>query len=282
MAHIPDGILSAPVLIGGAAVALGGVTLGLRSLSDRAIPRAAILSAAFFTASLISVPVGPSSVHLLLSGLMGIMLGIAIFPAVGGCPHFAGFAVRLWRPDDIGRQHRQYRPARLLSLPWPSARSSARPHSSAMRAGLSALIGALSVLGTGGLVALSLALSAPEYTPVASVLLATYLPLALAEAFVTAAVVGFLSRVQPDALSLATGSCDFMMRFLFIALASLALFASPANAHKLKVFATVKGDHIAGYCLFHRRWPCARDQMDSQRCLRRHSGRRHHGHGRDL
>ena len=41
-----------------------------------------------------------------------------------------------------------------------------------------------------------------------------------------------------------------MMRFLFIALASLALFASPANAHKLKVFATVKGDHIAGYAFF--------------------------------
>ncbi|WP_321447854.1 cobalamin biosynthesis protein CbiL [uncultured Cohaesibacter sp.] len=41
-----------------------------------------------------------------------------------------------------------------------------------------------------------------------------------------------------------------MMRFLFIALASLALFANPANAHKLKVFATVKGDHIAGYAFF--------------------------------
>lgn len=41
-----------------------------------------------------------------------------------------------------------------------------------------------------------------------------------------------------------------MIRFLLIALASLALFASPANAHKLKVFATVKGDHIAGYAFF--------------------------------
>ena len=41
-----------------------------------------------------------------------------------------------------------------------------------------------------------------------------------------------------------------MIRFLLIALASLALFASPANAHKLKVFATVKGDHIGGYAFF--------------------------------
>ena len=82
MAHIPDGILSAPVLIGGALLAAAGVAWGLRRLDDRAIPRAAVLSAALFAGSLVAIPVGPSSVHLLLSGLMGIMLGAAAFPAV--------------------------------------------------------------------------------------------------------------------------------------------------------------------------------------------------------
>ena len=72
MAHIPDGILAAPVLIGGAVLAAGGVALALRQIDDRAIIRTAILSATFFAGSLISVPVGPSSVHLLLSGLMGV------------------------------------------------------------------------------------------------------------------------------------------------------------------------------------------------------------------
>jgi cobalt/nickel transport system permease protein len=38
MAHIPDGILSAPVLVGGALLAAGGVALGLRSLDDRLVP----------------------------------------------------------------------------------------------------------------------------------------------------------------------------------------------------------------------------------------------------
>ncbi|WP_321336349.1 cobalt transporter CbiM [uncultured Cohaesibacter sp.] len=205
MAHIPDGILSAPVLIGGAAVALAGVTLGLRSLNDRAIPRTAILSAAFFTASLISVPVGPSSVHLLLSGLMGIMIGVAIFPAVGVALILQALLFGFGGLTTLGVNTVNIAlPGFVLAMViGPIIRSS---HSSAIRAGLSALVGGLSVLGTGGLVALSLALSAPEYTPVASVLLATYLPLALAEAFITAAVVGFLSRVQPDALRLASGA----------------------------------------------------------------------------
>ncbi|MBC7907229.1 MAG: energy-coupling factor ABC transporter permease, partial [Rhodospirillaceae bacterium] len=33
MAHIPDGILSAPVLAAGMAVSLGGIGLGLRRLA---------------------------------------------------------------------------------------------------------------------------------------------------------------------------------------------------------------------------------------------------------
>jgi cobalt/nickel transport system permease protein len=68
-------------------------------------------------------------------------------------------------------------------------------------AGLAAAAGALAVLGTGGLVALSIGLSAPEFTPLASVLLATYLPLALVEAFITAVVVTFLRKVSPEALA---------------------------------------------------------------------------------
>ena len=82
MAHIPDGVLSAPVLIGGAALAVAGLALGLRSLDERDIPKTAILAAVFFTASLVAIPIGPSSIHLLLSGLMGLVLGTRAIPAV--------------------------------------------------------------------------------------------------------------------------------------------------------------------------------------------------------
>ena len=61
---------------------------------------------------------------------------------------------------------------------------------------LAGLVGVLAVFGTGALVALTLYLSSSAYVPVASVMLATYLPLAIVEGFVTASVVGFLSRVR--------------------------------------------------------------------------------------
>lgn len=199
MAHIPDGILSAPVLIGGGVVAAAGAALGLRRLDDRMIPRVAILAAAFFAGSLIAVPVGPSSVHLLLSGLMGIMLGTATFLAVlvalllqallfgfGGLTTLGVNTVNIALPGVV-----------FGLLLGPVIRSTTRP---ALRFAAGALAGALPVLGTAGLVALSLWLSSTDYVPVASVVAATYLPLALGEAFVTAAVVSFLARVQPDAL----------------------------------------------------------------------------------
>ena len=82
MVHVVDGVLSAPILIGGVSIAITGVALGLRSIEPDRIPQVGLMSAAFFVASLIHVPLGPSSVHLLLNGLAGLVLGWAVFPAV--------------------------------------------------------------------------------------------------------------------------------------------------------------------------------------------------------
>ena len=41
-----------------------------------------MLSAVFFVASLVHIPIGPTSVHPLLNGLMGIVLGWAAVPAI--------------------------------------------------------------------------------------------------------------------------------------------------------------------------------------------------------
>ncbi|RWR12675.1 cobalt transporter CbiM [Paenirhodobacter populi] len=200
MAHIPDGILAAPVLIGGAAIAAAGIGLALRRLDDRAILRTALLSAAFFAGSLISVPMGPSSVHLLLSGLMGIMLGSGAFVAVlvglvlqavlfgfGGLTTLGVNTVNIALPGVIAGM-----------VLGPAIRRAVRP---GRRAALAALAGGGSVLATGGMVALCLWLSSSDYMPVARVMLATYLPLALAEAAITATVIGFLARVEPEALA---------------------------------------------------------------------------------
>jgi len=86
--HIPDGILPASVALSGYAAAGGMTWLSLNRIKAKfknpreLIPRASLLTAAFFVASLIHIPVPPTSVHLILSGLMGVILGWFAFPAI--------------------------------------------------------------------------------------------------------------------------------------------------------------------------------------------------------
>lgn len=82
MVHMVEGVVSAPVIAGCAALAVAGVGYGLTKLKADHMPKAAVVGAAFFVASLIHVPVGPSSAHLLLNGLMGLLLGWTALPAL--------------------------------------------------------------------------------------------------------------------------------------------------------------------------------------------------------
>lgn len=85
--HIPDGILPVPVTLGGYAITIGAVWFCLHKIKQKDdpredIPRASLLTAVFFVASLIHFPVPPMSVHLMLSGLLGALLGFFAIPAI--------------------------------------------------------------------------------------------------------------------------------------------------------------------------------------------------------
>jgi cobalt/nickel transport system permease protein len=73
--HISDGLLTGPWLIGGFVVAGMLALFGAWGLAEDEIPRVAVLTAAFFVASSLRMPLGPSSAHLLLNGLLGVVLG---------------------------------------------------------------------------------------------------------------------------------------------------------------------------------------------------------------
>jgi cobalt/nickel transport system permease protein len=198
MAHIPDGVLSLPVLLGGGVLAAGGLALGLSRLDERDIPATAILAAVFFVVSLVSVPLGPSSVHLLLSGLMGIVLGVKAIPAIfvglllqavffgfGGLTSLGVDVVDIAFPGVI-----------LGTLAAPLlARTEGL-----LAAVIAAAVAATAVLGTIASVALALALSSADYLPSLRVVVLTGLPLAAVEAVVTGFVVAYLKRVKPEIL----------------------------------------------------------------------------------
>lgn len=85
--HIPDGILPAAVSAAGYATAGAATWHSLRQINQKedpreSIPKASLLTAAFFVASWIHIPVPPTSVHLVLNGLLGAVLGYYAFPAI--------------------------------------------------------------------------------------------------------------------------------------------------------------------------------------------------------
>ncbi|MCU7850948.1 MAG: cobalt transporter CbiM [Candidatus Thiodiazotropha sp. (ex Monitilora ramsayi)] len=200
MAHIPDGVLTAPVMIGGALATVAALSVALRRLDSERIPQVAVLSAAFFVSSLVSIPVGPGSVHLLLNGLMGAILGWAAVPAI--------LVALVLQAIFFGYGGLVVLGVNCINMVLPALICAAlfarrlRDVESQNGFILGFLAGGLGVLLTGFMVASSIAISNPDYLPAAKVMLFTYLPLMIVEAVVTGAAIGFARRVAPELLFL--------------------------------------------------------------------------------
>lgn len=86
--HIPDGMLPGEVCLAGFAGTAALTWISVKQAekkyrdTSRVISRASVMAAAFFVASWIHIPLPPVSVHPILAGLMGIVLGWLSFPAI--------------------------------------------------------------------------------------------------------------------------------------------------------------------------------------------------------
>lgn len=85
--HIPDGVLPVQVWAAGYAASAPVAWYSLHRIRKAGdprehIPKASILAAAFFVVSWVHIPVPPTSVHLVLNGLVGAILGYYAFPAI--------------------------------------------------------------------------------------------------------------------------------------------------------------------------------------------------------
>lgn len=106
--HISEGVLSPAVLGAGAVLAAAGIVIGLRKLDYGRLMTVAILAAAFFVGSLIHVPIGPSSVHLILNGLLGMLLGWAAFPSIFVALMLQAILFQYGGITVLGREYLQY------------------------------------------------------------------------------------------------------------------------------------------------------------------------------
>ena len=80
--HISDGILSSEVVIATSAISFGLVIYSLKNLKNSNIAIVSAMSAMFFIASFVHIPLGPTQIHLILIGVIGILLGSSVFISI--------------------------------------------------------------------------------------------------------------------------------------------------------------------------------------------------------
>jgi len=196
--HISEGVLSAPVLGVGAALSAVGLAVGLKKLDYERLPQTAILAAGFFVASLVHVPIGPTSAHLILNGLLGLILGWSAFPAI-----FVGLVLQavLFQYGGLttlGVNTFSMAFSALVSY-WIFARWIKAGNALGAAAAFGA--GFMGVLLSAIMVAGALALSGDEFFTAAELIIVAHLPIMVVEGLLTAAIVSFLGRVRPAILA---------------------------------------------------------------------------------
>jgi cobalt/nickel transport system permease protein len=193
--HISEGVLSMPVIATGWVLTAGGLAIGLKKTPVKKLPETALVSSVLFLASLVHVPVGPSSIHLTLLGLAGIILGWSAIPALFIALLLQAFLFQFGGLLSLGVNTTAMGTAALaggvvfriipekLKLP------------AAFAGGFSAVIA-----GTV-LVTAALFLSNMELKATAALLFAANLPLAVVEGVMSLFIVAFLSKMLPEYVS---------------------------------------------------------------------------------
>ena len=199
--HIAEGVLSPAILGVGAVLTLTGTALGLRKLEYDRLAAVGILSAAFFVASLIHVPVGLSSAHLIMNGLAGVLLGWAAFPSILVALLLQALLFQFGGITVLGVNAFTMGFAAVAS--WYVFRAVCRlcPGMVGVRAG-ACMGGALGVALAAVLTALALAFTDEGFWLAARLLLLAHLPIMLVEGLVTMFTVSFIMRVRPELLGM--------------------------------------------------------------------------------
>jgi cobalt/nickel transport system permease protein len=199
--HISDGFLSPAVIAAGWVVTAILLALTLRRGSKTVedadeIPKISIMTAAFFVASLIHVSLGPTSVHLILNGLLGVILGFMAFPAM-----FIGLLLQalLFQHGGITTLGVN---TMVMGVPALIVHFIFRKgYSSGINPVITgAFCGGFAVAIAAFLLAVVLITTGEEFTETAYLAVVAHIPIIIIETIITGAVVGYLLRVRPELL----------------------------------------------------------------------------------
>jgi len=201
--HIYEGFLAATpsgqaVLVAGATAAAVGTAIGLKKIDYERVPQIAVLSSAFFVASLIHVPIGPSSEHLVLCGLLGLVLGWAAFPAV--------FVALLLQAVFFSYGGLTTLGVNTLIMAVPAVvchylfRDAVRSRSESTVFVVGFAAGGIAILMGAFLAAGALWAAGAEFRMFSKLVVLGHLPIVVVEGLVTGSVVVLLRKVRPELL----------------------------------------------------------------------------------
>ena len=197
--HISDGIVSMPVLATGFAATAAMAAVTLKSMDLDEIPKISVATAVFFVASLIHIPIGPASIHLILNGLVGVILGWRAFPAIMIAIILQAILFGHGGVSVIGVNSVMLGGGALLAYGvWQLRHWVALPRAEVI---FGALASASGLFFSGLIMALALVTTGEAFFATAKAVIAAHLVLMVVEGAVAAACIGFLLKVKPDLLA---------------------------------------------------------------------------------
>lgn len=201
--HISDGVLPASVSIAGFAATAVIAAWSARKTRTDDLPKIAIVTSAFFVASLISVPIAVTSVHLLLPGLVGILLGRSAFLSITVGVALQSLLFQMGGITAIGvNSVMMGTPALICAGLFQLFRGG----SLARHVIAGAVSGGLGVILAALLLVFFLYLSGEDFWGVAKIAVLWHLVVAAIESAISAFTVSFLFKVKPDALNVPLSS----------------------------------------------------------------------------
>ena len=196
--HIADGIVSGPVITAGFAVTAALAAATMRKVDLEEIPKISVVTAVFFVANFIHIPLVVASIHLILNGLAGVIIGKRAFMAIMlgvVLQSFFGFG----GVSVIGVNSVMLGGGALLAYGvWQLRHAVSIPNKEVV---FGALAGALGIFFSGCILALALLTTGEAFLVTAQAVLGYHVVLMVLEGAVTGACVGFLAKAKPDLLA---------------------------------------------------------------------------------
>ncbi len=199
--HISEGILDPAVLGTGFAVTAVVAAVTMRKMDVEEVPKVSVVTAVFFIASLLRIPslVPGVSIHLMLIGLAGVVLGKRGFAAVMLGIVLQAIIFGHGGVTVIGINSMMLGGGALIAFAvWQL-----RHHFSFSRREMifGAIAGASATVFSGTVLALTLMTKGEAFLVNAKIILYTHIPIMLIEGVVAGICAEFLNKVKPEILS---------------------------------------------------------------------------------